>query len=134
MKSQKLFVILLTALIIAPSVLVSCGRGDIIPDETAPVMQTQDSDDTETTADPEPYLPDTDLEGGDFTFLIRAMSAAAYGEKYVWREEYDGEVVNDAIIDRNRAVEEKFNCALTVIQQEEAANEAATQSALDSFE
>lgn len=71
---------------------------------------------TTVAAADEPDIPDDmDFEGGDFTFLILSMSDAAYPEIYIWREEYDGEVVNDAIINRNRAVEDKLNAVIKII-------------------
>ncbi|MHB1152589.1 MAG: hypothetical protein ACYCWE_06550 [Eubacteriales bacterium] len=71
---------------------------------------------TTATAADEPDIPnDMDFEGSDFTFLILSMSDAAYPEIYIWREEYDGEVVNDAIINRNRAVEDKLNAVIKII-------------------
>lgn len=81
------------------------------PESTAAV-----SEGTAAAAVPdEPDIGGTDFGGGDFTFMILSMSDAAYPEIYVWREEYDGEVVNDAIINRNRAVEEKLNAVIRII-------------------
>ncbi|MDD4773612.1 MAG: hypothetical protein PHZ09_08400, partial [Eubacteriales bacterium] len=71
-----------------------------------------------------PDIPEIDFEGGDFTFLILTMSDAAYPEIYVWREEYDGEVVNDAIIDRNRTVEDRFNTVIKVIESAAPSSDA----------
>lgn len=105
MKKHTLIVILLiTAILLVPAI-VSCANEPAATDTLTTAAITE-----ETTADdnPEPELPVSDFGGESFMFLLR-LSNYAYDEVYVYTEEYDGEVVNDAIYDRNRAVEEKFN-------------------------
>ncbi|MBQ4606861.1 MAG: hypothetical protein IJB15_09140, partial [Clostridia bacterium] len=61
------------------------------------------------TEDPFPYtshLPDADYEG----FLFRVMGEEM--RDHYESEEQTGEVINDAVYQRNMAVEEKYNIAL----------------------
>ena len=43
-----------------------------------------------------------------------ARAAVGTSEKEVWVEEMDGDVINDAIYERNLAVNEKFDCEITL--------------------
>ena len=81
---------------------------------------------TETTADTEAAaetvteteevisddLPERDFEGKVFTSLIPAWTAGLMAA-----EELNGEVLNDALYNRDRTVEERFNVNLTMIGQ-----------------
>lgn len=52
-------------------------------------------------------LPSTDFGGYEFRFYIRQCCEAHYGG--VYQESETGDVVNDAVYQRNRTMEEKFN-------------------------
>ena len=79
---------------------------------------------TETTTEFAPDLPELDLKGKDFTFLIRSRDAPSYDEYCVFTEDMDGEVVNDAVYERNSMVAEKFNTNIAAIEQEDSASHA----------
>jgi len=124
MKRYSLIAILLiTAILLVPAI-VSCANEPTTMDTLTTAAVTE-----ETTAEdnPEPELPASDFGGESFMFLL-CLSHYAYDEVYVYTEEYDGEVVNDAIYDRNRAVEEKFN-----IDIEATFNETVSQTAQKSI-
>ncbi len=124
MKKYALITILLIiSLLLVPSA-VSCA-GEPADAEAATTAAASE----ETTADdnPEPDLPASDFGGESFMFLLR-LTNYAYDEVYVYTEEYDGEVVNDAVYDRNRAAEEKFNMNI-----EAAFSETVSQTAQKSI-
>ena len=77
----------------------------------------------EETAEPEPdpydyareafdAIPDADFEGADFG--IASQAATGNSEKEIWVEELTGDVVNDAVYNRNLTVNSRFNCNITL--------------------
>lgn len=55
---------------------------------------------------------DADYDGEVITFLSCRDEATDYIDHYIDNEELNGEPINDAVIDRNRAVEEKYNVVI----------------------
>lgn len=72
---------------------------------------------------PEPELPAKNYEGAEFTCLTRGRYSGSFEEPFLSAEELNGEIVNDAIFNRNLAVEEKFNVKVNIIENPDAANE-----------
>ncbi|MHB1151351.1 MAG: hypothetical protein ACYCWE_07990 [Eubacteriales bacterium] len=105
MKKYTLIAILLITVIMIVPAISSCANE---PATTETLTTSAMTEETTAENNPEPELPVSDFGGESFMFLLR-LTNYAYDEVYVYTEEYDGEVVNDAIYDRNRAVEEKFN-------------------------
>ena len=107
MKKTKLFFIL----ILSACALLSCG-------ETA--GQPEKADDTpaqtEEAAPPEKILPDVpDKDFGGYEFVILANSKEFTPHWYsrdIYAEEQTGESINDAVYERNRAIEERFNITI----------------------
>ena len=125
MKKTRILSAALAALL-CMSALIACGDDG----SPAPAAGTAADDagqtvtEAETTEDDgEPELPDADFGGDTFNWLLRGETNA-YVEKWVVVDEMDGEVVNDAIFERNRAAEEKFNCKITATFQEGATSYA----------
>ena len=97
------------ALMMIASAAVSCGESasSPVPAQTAaqtggpaPAEETTEAPET----DPLDLLPDEDFGGRKFNILLRE------GFEYEFvSEEETGDIINDAIYQRNRAVEEKFN-------------------------
>lgn len=103
----------LTAVLLLSASLSACGESAAAPTETGSTAADTAAVPTETEAVPvyEPDdLPDT-LDFGGTTAHIFGWEGAANEEFYV--EEADGDVVNDAIFERNRTVEERLNLELT---------------------
>ena len=84
---------------------------DIITEPTDTVADTVADTVTETTEAPlVAELPELNLNGEKITIMYRASLKNEF-----WTEGLSGEIVNDAIYERNRSVEELFNCALDYI-------------------
>ncbi len=100
----------LLALLMTGSVLLSCGSDTGTPTETtgadtASVTETITEEGIEYVAD---SLPDNlDFNGRQFTTYV-----ASYNEFFQGPEESTGDIVDDAVIDRNRLVEERLNIKL----------------------
>lgn len=96
-------------LCMAASLFASCGGGDVTADTQTPEPET-----TAETAAPETDIRDN-IPAQDYGKLSFNILAAAEQ----WIQQYDtelsGDVVNNAIYNRNRKVEEKFNIELNYI-------------------
>ena len=91
--------------------LASCGGEKTSADETTI------SDDTGTSVssdDPEYVYPELDCSGDEFTFLNLEPTWDMY--TYLDLDSLTGEIVDDAVYDRNRALEERFNFSLKVAE------------------
>ena len=95
--------------------MTACGEsgGSEVTDNTAGDTTTAEP---VVTGIPEPELPDKDYGGEEFTFLIRGEGSGSYRERWVYAEEENGEVVNDAVFRRNQATEEKFNIKIKIVE------------------
>nr|MBQ4320163.1 extracellular solute-binding protein [Clostridia bacterium] len=118
-KKIRSFLALILAMLTLTGTLASCGS-----DGTDDNAQTSaDTNPTETTAaettteeNPEPTLPDLNYDGADFTYLIRGRNMSSYKELYIYQEELNGEVVNDAVVNRNGQVEDKFGIVIKAVE------------------
>jgi len=85
---------------------IACGDQETAIDAvqtTEPFVETQTEEEpTKYTAD---YLPDTDYNGDSFRI-------AAYEEYPLHMEEGSGNIIDDAIYERNALAEEKYNITL----------------------
>ena len=101
-KPQIISMFLLTAL------LVSCGQ-------TAgedPVTTASDSTVTEPVeTEPEYIYPDEDFEGHEFVFLNQAL--CSWANRLCVPEETTGDLINDAMFERNSRIAERFNITIT---------------------
>lgn len=102
---------LLLALLLSANI-VSCGTG------TQHGANTSGSDDvtTEPESTTEPVdpasvleLPDSDFKGREFRVLGNDGDRDQWDNFEIFSEAENGEVVNDAVFRRNRAIEEKYN-------------------------
>ena len=114
-RTSKLLSLLLAALMLASS-LAACSGGDDPADTTG----SGDSADTttvpeETTADPlaDPF-PDVTYDGYNFRLYGAISDTVVFST--IYREEEKGETVNDAVFNRNKAVEERFKIKITHVQ------------------
>ena len=105
--TQKTAAFLLACLMLSPSVL-SCGGTDPVSTETQGVTASADTTAPVETEEVYPYeTPDL---GG---YALRVLSAGFLWNMYqeVDVTETNGEVLNDAVYNRNRKIESKLNCA-----------------------
>lgn len=103
MKKDRILSLLLCAMLC----MSACGQSEQVSETTA---TTPDTTETTAAAETETPLPDTDFEGGTFTFLNGNVSYT-YGS--VIAEEQTGDTMNDTIYQRNAAIEERYNITFT---------------------
>lgn len=88
--------------------LASCGGGSGTTDTSA-ADSTTAGDTVPTISD---NLPERDMGGFEFTIYIPNPEKMTYCLRTMDVTETNGEVLNDAIYDRNRRAEERFNCRI----------------------
>ena len=112
---KKRCLLLILALIF---LLASCGENaDNQTREQSPAENQEsdntngDSDNPESAAERIPAnVPGRDFDGYEFTILANSTAYNPYWySKDIWVEEETGDLINDAVYTRNRAVEERFN-------------------------
>ena len=111
---KKSFAFFLAALMLVSS-LASCASEPADPtpsaDTTASSAGAEDTTAAETKNPNEDDLPERNFEGEKITFLVRTEMG------YEFDAENDGEVVNDAVFNRNVDLGERFNVKFEYIQQ-----------------
>ena len=139
MKSRKNRLILCAAALTLAFAAASCGStepaetpstdADQKPEESsAAASESETEPQTEAPEPvydiPEPEIPDLDFGGA--TFLMSRWYEPVYAEHWeypdLWAEKLTGEVVNDAVFNRNLKIEEKFNVKMAEVQVGEIYN------------
>ena len=154
MKKQALT--LLLALLMVLPMFTACSENAADKEETTANETTANvtpSADEETVAAEEeeaeilPDIPALDFEGRTFTFLTSGIGDTN-GEDWetfdVWVEELNGDVINDAVMERNLFINETYNVqiaeykttgtTLSEIQTEVKAGSGAFDAAMTHFE
>lgn len=108
--SKKRTLILLLVMLL----LTSCGGTvqETDKEETDTTPETE----VETQADPLAHIPDMSYEGASFTFLV--TDTGYFGTQDILREELNGEVINDAVIQRNQLVEQKLDVVIGEVRSD----------------
>ena len=109
---------LLCSLMLLPA-LASCGSSDTATADTADTAANngETTAQTETAADVTEYdFPEINLDGGKFT--IANSNTGTWGHYYhIDFEEAIGESLDDAVYERNRALEEQFGLVIDVYEE-----------------
>ena len=111
MKTNRTISVILALLMLTG--IVSCGDAN-----TPDAKDTQSNSSSETTAETTvdltlpPELPDKKYDGYEFNILTRVEGWGIYNNEHLVVEEENGEVLNDAIFNRDRHVEDRFDIKL----------------------
>jgi len=125
---KKLISSMLLIMLLLPNI-AACGDNTDTGDDTA----SAETDAAETTAAEtgpdyiEEVLPDKDYGGYEFKMYIRTGDEWQ-NEMYI--EEADGDIMNDAIFERNSKVSEKFNLKITKIDAPDVGGSGANTAIL----
>lgn len=109
MKSAKTIAILLALLLSAN--VISCGSQTSAGKTDTDSDLTTEPESTTEPVDPASVLelPDSDFKGREFRVLGNDGDRDQWDNFEIFSEAENGEVVNDAVFRRNRAIEEKYN-------------------------
>lgn len=100
----------LLVLLTVGSALAGCGAADEVQTETTAKTETEISEATETEISDD--LPDMDYGGADYRIYTRNCCNNGHIDA-IYMPEQTGDVVSDAVYDRNLTVEERFNIHIT---------------------
>ncbi len=149
---------LLLALLMLASSITACSekkddspQGNETQSETTPSAENEESGETapetESETEVQPDLPDVTFDGRTFTFLTSGQNDTngVHWETYdIWVEASNGEVINDAVFDRNLYIEDKYKvkiaefkapgATLDEIRKEVNADGGAFDAAMTHFE
>ena len=98
--------LLLSALLLAGSVLPACGGAK---ENSTPAQASDVSATTQAATTADPYLPDAEKDYAGKQFTVLSTSDL----KYICAEEENGNGINDAMVARERATEEKLNVTIS---------------------
>lgn len=105
-------------------ILVSCGNDNVNTPEISEITTQQNNVGTgsELTID---SLPDEDFGGADFNFLVcnGSQHSGYYIVNDIYAETLNADPFNDAVYERNRAVEEKYNIHITQTYSDKVSDE-----------
>ena len=107
MKNHRLAALLLSLLMLVPA-MTACGNTEESTETTA---DTSVSDTAAAETEAEWQYPDKDFEGASY----RIYNMDNFYNMYVTmnRDELNGNILDDAVYNRNRGVEEALNCVIT---------------------
>jgi ABC-type glycerol-3-phosphate transport system substrate-binding protein len=122
----KRVISLLICVILGASALASCinDEDDVNPRDTRRVRETDEADSY--------TFADLDFNKEQFVILSPMDDAADFSDNYIDNDEVTGEPMNDAVVRRNKLVEEKYN--VDIIQRDVGtayAGEAARSGTVD---
>jgi hypothetical protein len=129
MEKKSLFVriiALLLCVIMAGAVLASCAEDDEPITPTKKQTKTENEDNT-------PTFVDYDGNETEFIMLSNQNDATDFTDCYIDNEEMTGEPINDAVITRNKLVEEKYNVTITRRAETTGYAQQASQSGTVDF-
>ncbi|MBQ2767003.1 MAG: hypothetical protein IJF49_02880 [Clostridia bacterium] len=118
---KRLLAFLLVALVLIP--FAACANDDT-PDINLPDESTNSP---ETTAAPEstgpvPELPNVRYENTELVFLSRPADATHYKERWLDAEDITGDLINDAVWNRNTYIEEKYGVTIRTVESNKPAD------------
>lgn len=118
MKTKKILALILAVSMVAVMFAACAEEKDDTPKYTRPEDEGNNSVDND--------FPSANYDKEDFTFLVIKHSDTVkdyYGGPYIDADAYNGDKVNDAVYDRNLAVEAKYN--VNIVKREETNGEPA---------
>jgi hypothetical protein len=118
-KKRPLFIMVTLAM--SATTLISCGNTTISSNDTKIVDEVSDTEEVSETADTRyiSELKDTDWNGEEFVFLVEADPCFRHFYD-VNVEQANGDLINDAVYNRNFNIEDKYNLKISDINDSKA--------------
>jgi len=115
MKKTRLTALFM-ALLLCGANMMACGSETAgTNDTTAEIESGGNTESTALTAD----IPDKDYGGYEFRILGAASDNYSSLGDEIWRETENGDILNDAVYDRNLMVEDKLNVKITKVDSKD---------------
>ena len=106
MTSRSISLVVLSALLV--SLAASCGDGKTAEDTTDGSDSGTTGNTEQTTTNNEPDFPDIKYDNDEILFLTESHSQELYTSREIFADTANGELINDAVYNRNLKVEERF--------------------------
>ncbi len=110
MKHMKRVILSQAALLLLLSSMIACGNASDDGKTTETVTNDAGSSGTDAVTEEDIKLPEGDFGGAEINFLV---TEEGWGYWHINEKEATGDVLVDAVFDRNRAVEEALNVSIT---------------------
>lgn len=111
---------MISVILLLSILLTSCGNAGSPdnPDTTTENTDTETIAEETTTADtsPDPKLEPVDCGGKEYNILSREIDGYTFPYSEFYSEEQNGDIINDAVYERNRYIEDKYNLRLNVTE------------------
>lgn len=108
---KRLLTAFLVVLMLVP--LAACGDSTKPPvAETTNPSATTAAPETTEPAGPTPDLPEVRYEGTELVFVNRPADAQHYNERWLYAEDWNGDLINDSVYKRNLYIEEKYGVTI----------------------
>ena len=111
---------MISVILLLSILLTSCGSAGSSdnPDATTENTDTETIAEETTTADtsPDPKLEPVDCGGKEYNILSREIDGYTFPYSELYSEEQNGDIINDAVYERNRYIEDKYNLRLNVTE------------------
>lgn len=133
---KRILALLLTALM-ACSVVACASDSSSTTDTTAsPTVTTAPADTTAAPAETElkPDLPEVRFDGTKLIIIHNPAVQNYYSEPWIYAENINGDIINDAVYKRNMTIEEKYGVDIVSIEDTNPANTAGLASQAQSDE
>lgn len=112
---KRLTALLILSILLTSALLASCGSkpsGSETASSSASITEETASEAAQTASNQIlPDIPDIKFGGRDFNIVTYSTS----GNNYVFTEEQNGDILNDAIFNRNALIEEKYDVKFNFI-------------------
>lgn len=108
MKKSSLSVI--SVLLLLTMLISSCVTNG---DNSAVVSETSDAVSSQTSqVSDEVSVPEVNMNGQEIRFLVPGSQYIYYESFDIYAEELNNEIINDAVFNRNKKIEQQFNCKI----------------------
>ena len=132
---------LLLALLMLASSMAACAESEentgsaadttTVSDTSAPSAGEEIAAEEEEGESFDPELGEKDFDGKTFTIATTSVASFnEWGEGSIWVEGYTGEVLNDAVYDRNAYIAETYNAVIAAQECDNGALVSAIQNAV----
>ena len=119
---------MISVILLLSILLTSCrnARSSDNPGTTTENTDTETIAEETTTVDtsPEPKLEAVDCGGREYTVLSRMVDGYCYPYSEFLAEEQNGDVINDAVFQRNSYIEDKYNLTIKAVESKDLSSDA----------
>lgn len=125
---KKRFLALLLSALMAISVAACAGSDGTVDTTGVPTSTTAPAEVSTEPVETElnPDLPDIKFEGSTLVFVCRPHDASTYPSRWLIAETMNGDILNDAVYQRNAYIEEKYGVDIQFVESDDPSKLVST--------